>query len=523
MTPRQRDLARPRDAGLFEDLFIFEMANNHQGSVEHGLRIIESMGGIARRRGIHAGVKLQYRDLDTFIHPDYTARTDVKHIPRFLGARLTAGEFLTLIEAVRAHGMIPICTPFDETSVKSAVGHGIEILKIASCSAADWPLLEAVAETGKPVIASTAGLSLPETDRLVDFFAGRPAPFALMHCVALYPTPHERLKLNLIDELRARYTGLPIGYSGHEEPANLDAGRTAASKGATVLERHVGVASGAGSLNAYSMTPEQTEDWVEAVLHVREICANGAGRQSSEEETGSLAALKRGVFVRRAISKGEAIRRDAVFFAMPCLCGQLTSGEFGRQSASYVASQSYAPNQPVYEERVSDTATRIAEIGQTARAMLHAAHIRLGQNYQVELSHHYGLQEFHRAGAVIVNIVNREYCKKLVLVVPGQRHPNHRHERKEETFQLLWGDLEVTLDGETVAMEPGDTVLIERGSWHQFSSREGAVFEEISTTHFRDDSFYEDSRISALDPMERKTLLENWQGAAAKIARTRGA
>ena len=27
MTPRQRDLARPRDAGLFEDLFIFEMAN----------------------------------------------------------------------------------------------------------------------------------------------------------------------------------------------------------------------------------------------------------------------------------------------------------------------------------------------------------------------------------------------------------------------------------------------------------------------------------------------------------------
>ena len=94
MTPRQRDLARPRDARLFEDLFIFEMANNHQGSVEHGLRIIEAMAGIAKRRGIRAGVKLQYRDLDTFIHPDYAARTDVKHIPRFLGTRLTAGRIL---------------------------------------------------------------------------------------------------------------------------------------------------------------------------------------------------------------------------------------------------------------------------------------------------------------------------------------------------------------------------------------------------------------------------------------------
>ena len=523
MTPRQRDLARPRDARLFEDLFIFEMANNHQGSVEHGLRIIEAMAGIAKRRGIRAGVKLQYRDLDTFIHPDYAARTDVKHIPRFLGTRLTAAEFLTLIEAVRAHGMIPICTPFDETSVESAVGHGIEILKIASCSAADWPLLEAVAETGKPVIASTAGLSLPETDRLVDFFAGCAAPFALMHCVAVYPTPRDQLKLNRIDELRARYTGLPIGYSGHEEPANLDAGRAAASKGATLLERHVGVANGAGSLNAYSMTPAQAEDWVEAVLTVKQICGKGAARRPSEEEAGTLTALQRGVFARRAISAGEAINRDAIFFAMPCLSGQLTSGEFGSRPASYIASRSYTPNQPVYEERVSDAATRIAEIGQTTRAMLAEARIRLGQDYQVELSHHYGLGEFDRAGAVIVNIVNREYCKKLVLILPEQRHPNHRHERKEETFQLLWGDLEVTLDGETVAMNPGDTVLIERGSWHQFSSREGAVFEEISTTHFRDDSFYEDSRISALDPLERKTLLENWQGAAAKIARTRGA
>ena len=522
MTPQRKPVCAP-NAGLFEDLFIFEMANNHQGSVQHGLRIIESMAEIAQRRGIRAGVKLQYRDLDTFIHPDYAARTDVKHIARFLGARLSATEFLTLIGAVRAHGMIPICTPFDEMSVRSAVSHGIEILKVASCSAADWPLLEAVAETGRPVIASIAGLSLLETDRLVEFFAGRDAPFALMHCVALYPTPRDQLKMNLIDELRGRYAGLPIGYSGHEEPANLDAGRAAASKGATVLERHVGIPNGAGSLNSYSMTPEQTEDWVTAVLRVKEICGNGAGRGSSQEEAVSLASLKRGVFARRAISQGESIGPDAVFFAMPCQTGQLTSGEFGRLPASCVASQSYAPNQPVYEECITDTVTRIGEIGQTARAMLHEAHIRLGRDYQVELSHHYGLSEFHRVGAVIVNVINREYCKKLVLVLPGQRHPNHRHDRKEETFQLLWGDLEVILDGETAAMEPGDTLLIKRGRWHQFSSREGAVFEEVSTTHFRDDSFYEDPRVSALDPMERKTLLENWQSAAAEIARTRGA
>ena len=73
----------------FEDLFVFEMANNHQGSVEHGLRIISEMGKVARKYGVKAGVKFQYRDLDTFIHPDFVNKKDVKHIPRFLDTRLS--------------------------------------------------------------------------------------------------------------------------------------------------------------------------------------------------------------------------------------------------------------------------------------------------------------------------------------------------------------------------------------------------------------------------------------------------
>jgi N-acetylneuraminate synthase len=64
-------------------LFVFEMANNHQGDVEHGARIISEMGQIAARHGVRAAVKLQYRDLDTFIHPDFVGRADLKHIPRF--------------------------------------------------------------------------------------------------------------------------------------------------------------------------------------------------------------------------------------------------------------------------------------------------------------------------------------------------------------------------------------------------------------------------------------------------------
>ena len=91
-------------ADLFDELFTFEMANNHQGSVAHGLKIIEAMARIARTHQVKVAVKLQFRDLDSFIHPDFQDRDDLPHIPRFLGTRLTTSEFRELGSAIRAEG-----------------------------------------------------------------------------------------------------------------------------------------------------------------------------------------------------------------------------------------------------------------------------------------------------------------------------------------------------------------------------------------------------------------------------------
>ena len=49
-----------------------------------------------------------------------------------------------------------------------------------------------------------------------------------------------------------------------------------------------------------------------------------------------------------------------------------------------------------------------------------------------------------------------------------------------------------------------------RGTKHAFTSRTGAVFEEISTTHVMNDSYYDDPQIAKLDPIERKTKVYKW-------------
>ena len=142
--------------------------------------------------------------------------------------------------------------------------------------------------------------------------------------------------------------------------------------------------------------------------------------------------------------------------------------------------------------------------------MLYEAKIYLGDNFEAELSHHYGMKHFRQFGAIIISIVNREYCKKLIAVLPGQKHPVHMHEIKEETFQLLYGDLQVEIDGTVVELKPGDIQTVLRGTKHAFTSRTGAVFEEISTTHVMNDSYYDDPQIAKLDPIERKTKVYKW-------------
>ena len=130
---------------------------------------------------------------------------------------------------------------------------------------------------------------------------------------------------------------------------------------------------------------------------------------------------------------------------------------------------------------------------------------------EIEISHHYGLRRFREFGAVIITCINRSYAKKLVIQLPRQKHPYHFHKRKEETFQLLHGDMEIVKDGYSTQMSPGDTFIVEPDEWHKFHTLEGAIVEEVSTTHYNDDSFYQDPKISELSRNERKTKVDQWR------------
>ena len=93
-------------------------------------------------------------------------------------------------------------------------------------------------------------------------------------------------------------------------------------------------------------------------------------------------------------------------------------------------------------------------------------------------------------------------------MLPGQTHPEQFHNIKEETFVVLYGAMTLTLDGVEQRVGPGAVVTVERGVRHAFHTDEGVVFEEISSTHIKNDSFYTDEQIGK--NLHRKTHLTYW-------------
>ena len=495
----------------FRDLFVLDLANNHQGSVEHGLELIRQHADIVHRHGVKAAVKFQFRDLDSLVHPDHRADTDSKHIERFLATRLERKEYAWLLEEVKRQGLYAMCTPFDEPSAYLIAEMGFDLIKVASCSARDWPLIEAVAETNLPVVFSTGGLLIEDVDNLVAFGHHRALDFALMHCVSIYPTPPEACNLLNIAMLARRYPGVCIGWSTHESPDATAPVQMAVAYGARMFERHVGLPTADIKLNAYSSTPEQTGTWLEAWEMAKSLGGSYERQPPLPAETGALESLMRGVFARRVLEPGMRLTAEDVYFAMPFAAGQIDSGRF---AAGTLVTQPIEQGMAVMEDSVSlpdpSDGQKLKKHVHGIMAILNMAGVKLGPEFYVEYSHHYGVGEFGQTGCVLIECINRVYCKKLLVQLPGQSHPYHFHKQKEETFQVLWGEMYLTIDGDERLMKPGDTAVVLPGAWHRFRTETGCVAEEISTTHIDGDSVYKDVAINRMSREERKTMVKHW-------------
>lgn len=332
---------------IFEDLFVLEMANNHWGSVKRGLKIINDYGKIVRFNNVKAAIKLQFRDVDNFIHKDYKNRTDVRYIKKTLATKLKNDEMAILVDQIKKNSCIAMATPFDERSVDLCVELGIEIIKIASSDINDWILIEKIAATKKPVIVSTGGASMKSTDELVTFFENRDIPLAINHCVSIYPSDDTELEINQVDYLKNRYPNHVIGYSTHECTDWAYSLMIAYAKGARTFERHVDIEADGIPVSPYCSLPHQIDTWFKAYHKVKQMSGGPSDtrRVLPIKEIEYLDNLVRGVYAKKNLAKGHVITDEDVYLAIPLLKGQISCRELMNEE---VLLQDVVKDKPIF-------------------------------------------------------------------------------------------------------------------------------------------------------------------------------
>lgn len=141
------------------------------------------------------------------------------------------------------------------------------------------------------------------------------------------------------------------------------------------------------------------------------------------------------------------------------------------------------------------------------------ANIVLPRKATVHIYHHCGKEHIKETGAMFINVVNRDYCKSYVVMLPCEEYPDHYHRIKTESFYVLYGDLHVVVDGGKAELAAGDMMHVERGQDHSFGSRTGVVFEEISTMYVPNDSIYLDERVQNTTYEQRRTTIKakDWE------------
>ena len=492
---------------------ILEFANNHMGDLDLYDSMIADYVDIKNQfPRFDFSIKLQYRDLDTFIHKDYKF-SDHQGVRRFETTRLDeAGRNHALGTAVDA-GFAVGCTPFDEVSVREVINDNrISYLKIGSCSFNDWPLLEAIkAEQTKKdrrlnIIASTGGASVETIDSTVSFLTKIPGvSLSLMHCNAEYPSDPSNANLAWISYLTRRYH-VRVGYSTHEAGDNVVSGSFAFCAGANIFEKHV-VGASAAEVNKYSSTPEQVVRWLENL----ELAMSYFGSVSARPERfvieqTHLSNFQRGVYVNNPIGEGDKIDDQSVYFAFPKSDKQLPANSWSK-FLSVKSLRAIKADAPVLIPTIEMTDMRKPArlVLEKIQSMIRDNEILVPSNAQLEISHHYGMDKFDEFGMCMITLFNVAYCKKLMFVLAGQRHPQQYHKIKQETFTILAGEISLTIDGEETIKSTGDIITIEPGQIHEFQGIRDSIIEEVSSTHHAADSFYVDESIN-LNP-NRKSII----------------
>ncbi|MDP1611554.1 MAG: N-acetylneuraminate synthase family protein [Sulfuritalea sp.] len=293
-------------------LLIAEIGSVHDGSFGNALKLIE----LAADCGADV-VKFQTHIAEAETLADAPMPPYFKGEPRldyFRRTAFTEAQWGELKAACADLGVVFLSSPFSLEAVDLLERVGVDAYKIPSGEVTNLPLLEKVAATGKPVLLSSGMSNWDELDRAVATLKAG-GPVTVLQCTSAYPCPPERVGLNVIEEMKARY-GLPVGYSDHTE--SCAAAFAAAAMGATVIEKHLTFSRRMyGSDAANAMEPESFTAYCAGLKDIWAMRASPIDKDNIEPFRDMKRIFEKSIVSSRPLKAGQTISMADLCFKKP--------------------------------------------------------------------------------------------------------------------------------------------------------------------------------------------------------------
>jgi len=299
---------------------IAEAGVNHKGSVEAARRMIDE----AKRAGADA-IKFQTYKAEKLVtrsaprYWDDPEATGTQYAIFKRSDHFEEADYRALYQHASNVGITWLSTAFDLEAVRFLDELGMLAFKVASADLTNYPLLIAVAETGKPVILSTGASELPEVHAAVDFLIRYGCrDLVLLYCVLSYPTANEDAHLRRIQTLQRDFPEIPVGFSDHTVPDDCVIVPSAAvALGAVCVEKHFTLdRSLPGDDHYLSVDPAQLATMVRNFRAIEAALGNPSfGVQSSEAMARKLA--RRSIVSAVFIPMGATITPDMLIMKRP--------------------------------------------------------------------------------------------------------------------------------------------------------------------------------------------------------------
>ncbi len=293
-------------------VIIAEVGSVHDGSFGNAMKLIE----VAAANGADI-VKFQTHiaEAETLKNAPMPPYFSVE--PRFEYFKRTAftqEQWKQLKSHAEERGVGFMSSPFANEAVDLLEEIGVTAYKIASGEVTNIPLLEHVANTGKPVYLSSGMSNWEELDSAVSVLLSG-GPLTVLQCTSSYPCPPEQVGLNVLEEMRDRY-GLPIGFSDHT--LGHAAGIAAAARGATAIEKHITFSRAMyGSDAANSMEPEEFKVFVQALRDTWTMATSEIDKNDIEKYREMKKIFQKSIVAAKKIYAGEVLEYGAIAFKKP--------------------------------------------------------------------------------------------------------------------------------------------------------------------------------------------------------------